>query len=243
MVDESQRAACRAETLVEQGFDGGNFALENILRGIGRHAEKIVFGTIVARRLKGGERLSEQRRLLGEYGFRVDAGAQALLLILLFTLQLHWLPARGYVPLNDNPVDSLKHFAMPVMTLAAGGMAGIVRQTRSAMLEVMKEDYIRTAKAKGLPSSAVILGHAMKNALLPIVTISGLQIGRLVSGSIIIESVFGIPGMGSLTITAVRQSDYNVIQILVLLFALMTILGNLLADIAYTRLDPRIRLG
>lgn len=167
----------------------------------------------------------------------------ALLLIIVFTLELHWLPARGYVPLTDNPLDSLKHFALPVTTLATAGIAGIARQTRSAMLEVMKEDYIRTAKSKGLSSWAVITRHALKNALLPIVTIMGLRFGGLISGSIIIESVFGIPGMGSLVITAVRQKDYNVIQILVMLFALMTILGNLLADIAYTRLDPRIRLA
>ena len=167
----------------------------------------------------------------------------ALFLIIIFTLQLHWLPARGYVPLADDPIDSLKHFAMPVITLAVAGIAGIARQTRSAMLEVLKEDYIRTARAKGLSSWSVIIGHAMKNALLPIVTIAGLRFGGLISGSIIIESVFGLPGMGSLVIRAVRQSDYNVIQILVMLFAIMTILGNLLADIVYTRMDPRIRLA
>ncbi len=167
----------------------------------------------------------------------------ALLLIILFTLELKWLPARGYVSLADDPVQALKHFTMPVITLATAGMAGVARQTRSAMLEVMKEDYIRTARAKGLSAWSVIIRHAMKNALLPIVTIMGLRFGGLISGSIIIESVFGIPGMGSLTITAVRQSDYNVIQILVMLFALMTIMGNLIADFVYTRMDPRIRLS
>ena len=167
----------------------------------------------------------------------------ALLLIILLTLELQWLPARGYVSITDNPVDSLKHFTMPVITLAIGGIAGIARQTRSAMLEVLKEDYIRTARAKGLSSWVVIVRHAVKNALLPIVTLMGLRFGALISGSIIIESVFGIPGMGSLTITAVRQSDYNTIQILVLLFALMTIAGNLAADFMYTRMDPRIRMG
>ncbi|MGE0598971.1 MAG: ABC transporter permease [Dehalococcoidia bacterium] len=166
----------------------------------------------------------------------------ALLLIIFFTLELHWLPARGYVSLLDNPVDSLRHFALPVITLATAGIAGIARQTRSAMLEVMKEDFIRTAKSKGLSSGTIIVRHALKNALLPIVTIMGLRFGTLVSGSIIIETVFGIPGMGSLTITAVRQSDYNTIQILVVIFAIMTICGNLLADFTYTRMDPRIRL-
>lgn len=167
----------------------------------------------------------------------------ALFLIIIFTLQLHILPARGYVSLMDDPVDSLRHFAMPVITLATAGIAGIARQTRSAMLEVLKEDYIRTARAKGLTTWSVIVTHAMKNALLPVVTILGLRFGGLISGSIIIESVFGLPGMGSLTITAVRQSDYNTMQILVMLFALMTITGNFLADVVYTRMDPRIRLS
>lgn len=167
----------------------------------------------------------------------------ALMLIIFFTLELKWLPARGYVSFGDDPLEAVKHFTMPVITLSLAGIAGIARQTRSAMLEVMKEDYIRTARAKGLTGWSIISRHAMKNALLPIVTIMGLRFGGLISGSIIIESVFGLPGMGSLTITAVRQSDYNVIQILVMLFALMTISGNLIADIVYTRMDPRIRLN
>ena len=165
------------------------------------------------------------------------------MLIIFFTLELKWLPARGYVSFGDDPLEAVKHFTMPVITLSLAGIAGIARQTRSAMLEVMKEDYIRTARAKGLTGWSIISRHAMKNALLPIVTIMGLRFGGLISGSIIIESVFGLPGMGSLTITAVRQSDYNVIQILVMLFALMTISGNLIADIVYTRMDPRIRLN
>lgn len=166
-----------------------------------------------------------------------------LVLIIIFTLHLQWLPARGYVSPFEDPVASLRHFTLPVVTLATAGIAGIARQTRSAMLEVLQEDYIRTARAKGLPHKSIYLRHAMKNALLPIVTLAGLRFGTLVSGSIIVETVFGLPGMGSLTIRAVRESDYNVIQILVLIFALMTIGGNLLADIAYTRMDPRIRLG
>ena len=111
------------------------------------------------------------------------------------------------------------------------------------MIESLRAHHIRTARAKGLTGWSLISRHAMKNALLPIVTIMGLRFGGLISGSIIIESVFGLPGMGSLTITAVRQSDYNVIQILVMLFALMTISGKLIADIVYTRMDPRLRLN
>lgn len=166
----------------------------------------------------------------------------ALLMIIVFAVHLNWLPSRGYVSLIENPIESLKHFLIPVVTLSTAGMASIVRQTRSGMLEVMREDYVRTAEAKGLSHSKVITRHVLKNALLPIVTIAGLQIGGLISGSIIIESIFGIPGMGSLTISAVLGTDYNMIQILVMLFAVATILGNLAADVTYTYMDPRIRL-
>ncbi len=167
----------------------------------------------------------------------------ALFMIIIFAVELNWLPSRGYVPITEDPIDSLRHFAIPVFTLSTAGMASIVRQTRSGMLEVMREDYVRTAQAKGLPYTRVITRHVLKNALLPIVTIAGLQIGGLISGSIIIETIFGIPGMGNLTIDAVLSTDYNMIQILVMLFAVATILGNLAADIMYTYMDPRIRLS
>jgi peptide/nickel transport system permease protein len=167
----------------------------------------------------------------------------ALFMIIIFAVNLNWLPSRGYVPLNEDPIEALKHFAIPIFTLSTSGMAGIVRQTRSGMLEAMREDYVRTATAKGLTFRRIIGRHVLQNALLPIVTIAGLQIGGLISGSIIIETIFGIPGMGNLTIDAVLAQDYNMIQILVMLFAIATILGNLAADLAYTRMDPRIRLS
>lgn len=166
-----------------------------------------------------------------------------LVLIILFAVNLHWLPARGFVSFTESPVDWLKHLILPVFTLATSGMAGIVRQTRSGVLETMREDYVRTAHAKGLKFSRVLRRHVLKNALLPIVTIAGLQVGNLITGSIIVETIFGIPGMGNFTITAVLSTDYNVLQLLVLIFAVATILGNLAADIAYTYMDPRIRLA
>jgi len=165
-----------------------------------------------------------------------------LLLIVLFAVNLHWLPSRGFVPFTEDPVQWLRHMILPVFTLATSGMASVVRQTRSGVLEVMREDYIRTAQAKGLNYSRVLRKHVLKNALLPIVTIAGLQVGDLITGSIIIETIFGIPGMGNFTIDAVLSTDYNVLQVLVLIFAVATILGNLAADIVYTFMDPRIRL-
>ena len=166
----------------------------------------------------------------------------ALILIIIFGVHLQLLPTRGFVPFQDDPVAWGKHLVLPVITLATAGMATIVRQTRSAVLEVMREDYIRTARAKGLARTKVIRRHTLRNALLPIVTLAGLQVGNLISGGIIIETVFGIPGMGRLTIDSVLSSDYQTIQILVLVFAVATILGNILADLAYAVMDPRIRL-
>lgn len=166
----------------------------------------------------------------------------ALVLIVIFGVHLQLLPTRGFVPFQDDPASWAKHLVLPVITLAGGGLATVVRQTRSAMLEVLGEDYIRTARAKGLKQSKVVLRHTLRNALLPIVTLAGLQIGNLISGAIILETVFGIPGMGRLTIDSVLSSDYQTIQILVLVFAVATILGNLVADLAYAVMDPRIRL-
>ncbi|MFN8559677.1 MAG: ABC transporter permease [Dehalococcoidia bacterium] len=165
-----------------------------------------------------------------------------LLLIVVFGVYFGVLPTTGYVSPAKNPIDGLRHLILPAFTLATGLMASLVRQTRSAMLEVMREDYVRTARAKGLRERRVILGHAVKNALLPIVTIAGLQLGNIVAGAIIVETLFAFPGVGRLTIEAVRVKDYQTVQVLVVVFAVTTILANLAADIVYTVFDPRIRL-
>ncbi|MEX2230485.1 MAG: ABC transporter permease [Dehalococcoidia bacterium] len=165
-----------------------------------------------------------------------------LLLIILFSVYLKVLPTSGFVSLTTDPVDALRHLAMPVVALSTGLMASLIRQTRSAMLEVMNEDYIRTARAKGLTPRVVIFRHALKNALLPVVTIAGLQIGNLASGTIIVETIFAIPGMGRLTIDAILIKDFATVQVVVLILALFTMGANLAADLIYVRLDPRIRL-
>lgn len=164
-------------------------------------------------------------------------------MIIIFAVYLKVLPTNGYVPLTTNPGEAIRHMIMPIIALSTGELASLTRQTRSAMLEVMNEDYIRTARAKGLSNRRVLLGHALKNAMLPVVTVSGLQLGRLASGAIIVESMFSIPGMGRLTIDAIRQHDFNTIQIVVLTAAIFTMVANLLADLAYVVLDPRIRLA
>jgi peptide/nickel transport system permease protein len=166
-----------------------------------------------------------------------------LLLIVFFGVYLHVLPVSGFVSFTEDPLQALRHVALPTVALATGLMASISRQTRSAMLEVMNEDYIRTARAKGLNGSRVVMRHALKNALLPVVTIAGLQIGNLASGTIIVETIFSIPGMGRLTIDAVLLQDYQTVQVIVVILAAFTILANLLADLTYVYLDPRIRLS
>lgn len=164
-----------------------------------------------------------------------------LVLILVLAVTLGLLPTNGFVPLTEDPIKALKYMVMPVAALSLGSMASLVRQTRSAMLEVMNEDYIRTARAKGLSPQSVIVRHALKNALLPVVTIAGLQVGNLLSGTVIVETMFSIPGMGRLTVNAIYGQDYALVQILVLILAVAHVVANLAADIMYVQLDPRIR--
>lgn len=166
----------------------------------------------------------------------------ALALIVVFSVQLGWLPPTGIVSLRDDPVGALQHLALPVIALSTGLMASLVRQTRSAMLEVLSQDYVRTARSKGLANHAVIVRHALSNALIPIITVAALQLRFVLSGTIIIETMFAIPGLGRLTIESVVGKDYPVIQILVLLIGLFTITSSLAADLLYARADPRIRL-
>ena len=163
-----------------------------------------------------------------------------MLLILIFAVSLGLLPTNGFVSFAEDPLQAARYLIMPVAALATGTMASLVRQTRSAMLEVMNEDYIRTAHSKGLAPRHVIIRHALKNALLPVVTVAGLQVGNLLSGTVIVETMFSIPGMGRLTVSAVYGQDYAMVQILVLILAMAHVLANLAADVLYVRLDPRI---
>jgi glutathione transport system permease protein len=157
-----------------------------------------------------------------------------LALMLMYLLAVHWhlLPAFGY--------GSWKHYVMPAFTLGVGAAASIARFTRTSMLEVLNQDYIRTARAKGLPNAKVNIMHALKNALIPVVTITGLQFGFLMGGTVVIESVFVWPGLGRLMVEAVDGRDYPVIQTLMLFFALQFVLINLAVDVLYAAIDPRI---
>jgi peptide/nickel transport system permease protein len=165
----------------------------------------------------------------------------ALLLIFLFGVTLRWLPISGYVDPMEELWDGLRSLALPAITLGLALAAVITRTLRSSMLEALSEDYIRTARAKGLSDGVVIRRHALKNALIPVVTVLGLQLGTLIGGAVITEYVFALPGVGRLVVDAVFARDYPLVQGVVLLIAVGFILSNLMVDLLYGWIDPRIR--
>jgi peptide/nickel transport system permease protein len=172
----------------------------------------------------------------------------ALLLIYIFAVKLNWFPINGMVTPGKNAVgfarfkDIMYHMALPAIVLTVGSMASLVRYTRTSMLEVINQDYIRTARAKGLREKVVIYKHAFRNALIPIVTIIGFSIPGLFSGAVILEKVFVWPGIGNVMMDSISARDYNLMMALNMFFALLTLLGNLLADIGYALVDPRIKV-
>ena len=166
-----------------------------------------------------------------------------IMLILLVSVRLGWLPASGYVPPWESVADNLRRMLMPALVLGTGLAAVLMRQTRNAMIEVLSADYIRTARAKGLAQGAVVVRHALRNSLIPVVTILGLQMGALMSGAVVTEQIFVVPGFGRLIVEAVFTRDYPVVQGVVLITASSYVLINLLVDISYSLLNPRIRIG
>ncbi|MDX2006753.1 MAG: ABC transporter permease [Meiothermus sp.] len=165
------------------------------------------------------------------------------ILILIFSVHLAWLPPAGYIPPTENPARFFSLLILPALTLGFQVTGILTRFTRSAVLEVLSQDFIRTAKAKGLTERAVLYKHALRNAFVPIITVIGLNVGFLLSGTIIVETIFGWAGVGSLAITAINQRDYPVVQATVMLFALIFTVVNLIVDLAYGLIDPRIRYG
>jgi len=183
-------------------------------------------------------------------GFAVPTFWLALLLMILFGVDLGWLPISGirslnyeYLPPLAAALDLLRHLILPVVLSAFGGLAGLSRYMRSNMLEVIRQDYITTARAKGLSERVVIYKHALRNALLPVITILGLSIPGLIGGSVIFETIFAIPGMGQLFYMSVMSRDYPVVMGILFIGAVLTLIGNLVADISYAVADPRIRVA
>jgi peptide/nickel transport system permease protein len=164
-------------------------------------------------------------------------------MIIYFAVRLHWLPAGGYVSFAHDPVQNLEHMLMPALVLGTGLSAVLMRQMRSSMLNALGADYVRTARAKGLSEWSVVGKHALRNSLITVTTVVGLQLGALISGAVITEQIFVIPGFGRLTIDAVNQRDYTLLQGVVLVAAAGYVVVNLLVDVAYSLLNPRIRVS
>jgi peptide/nickel transport system permease protein len=184
---------------------------------------------------------------LGTVGALIGAAMPYFLLggvlIYLVALRLRWLPASGYVSPLADPIQSLRVTILPAITLGLGLAAITTRQTRSSLVEVLHQPYVTTARAKGLTEHGVILRHALKNALLPVVTLLGIQLGNLFGGAVITETIFAVPGTGRLLVDAIYSRDYAVVQAVVLLISVAVVLANLAVDLVYGLLDPRIRLA
>ncbi|WP_421594903.1 ABC transporter permease [Rahnella sp. PD4] len=164
-----------------------------------------------------------------------------VLLIMLFSVKLHWLPASGYVPFSEDPLQNLKTMLLPAAVLGTGLSATLMRHTRAAMIAVLKADYIRTARAKGLLPKKVIMKHALRNALVPVITLTTLLFGELLGGAVLSEQVFTIPGFGKMIVDSVFNRDYAVVQGVVMVVAVGFLLMNLLADVLYVLVNPRMR--
>lgn len=193
--------------------------------------------------LKPGSKLDLAGTVFALGGIAIPSFWQALLFIYVFALVLRWLPPSGYTPLLSDPGTSLRMLLMPAIVLGTHSAAVIMRQSRAALLEVFEQEYVIVARAKGLREPRVVLVHALKNAMIPIVTILGLQVGNLVAGAAITETIFAIPGVGRAAVDAIFFRDFPVLQGAVIVLTVGVMLANLLADIAYAYFDPRIRLS
>jgi peptide/nickel transport system permease protein len=191
--------------------------------------------------LRRGTWLDHIARVMALIGFCMPRYWLAVLLISLLAVQVGWLPPAGYADLSTDPADNLRHAALPVLSLGLTIAAVQMRFLRSSLLDVLGQDYVRTARAKGLPPRTVSLRHALKNALIPFVTVVGLEMGSLLGGLVVVEQIFSWPGIGWLMINSITQRDYAVVQGSVLLIAAGVVVINLVVDVLYGYLDPRIR--
>ena len=179
--------------------------------------------------------------VLAVVSFSVPVFVVGYLLVYLFSIKLGWLPVQGYAPIGDGLVAWISHLVLPSVALGLAYVALIARITRTTMLDVLSEDYIRTARAKGVATGPVLMKHALKNAGAPIVTVIGIGMALLIGGVVITETVFNIPGVGRLVVDAISQRDYPIIQGVTLIFSGVYVIVNLIVDLSYTVLDPRIR--
>ncbi len=205
------------------------------------HIIGVIAGTISA--LRRGKWIDTIVTVIANIGITVPSFWMGILLIYFFGLKLDWFPRFGYISPVTDITDFLHHAVLPIICLAIFPIASVTRQTRSSILEVTRQDYIRTAWSKGLNEQAIIIKHMLKNGLIPVVTLSGIGLSYILGGSVLIETVFNIPGMGRLGVEAIQSQDYSIIQAIVLFTAVMVVLVNFLVDITYGWLDPRIRYG
>jgi len=199
----------------------------------------ITIGVLAA--WKAGSLLDRAVMVFAVLGFSIPVFVVGYMLVFVFAMQLGWLPVQGYTPIAEGLVPWLRNLVLPSIALGLAYVALIARITRASMLEVLAEDYIRTANAKGVATRPMLLKHALKNAAVPIVTVIGIGVALLIGGVVITESVFNIPGVGRLVVDAIARRDYPIIQGVMVIFAGIYVLVNLAVDLTYTFLDPRIR--
>lgn len=199
----------------------------------------VPFGIVSA--VRSGSRIDYAATLFSQFGISIPGFWLGIMLILLFSLTLGWLPPLGYVSITENPAEWLRRLILPAVTVGVVSGSVLTRFVRSSMLEALGQDYTRTARSKGLGEWVVVNRHVLKNALIPVVTVTGLQLAFLLGGVVVIEEVFSWPGLGQLALIAVQRRDYPVLQGAVLLIALVFLLVNLVVDLLYAYLDPRIR--
>jgi peptide/nickel transport system permease protein len=199
----------------------------------------VTFGVIAA--WKAGSLIDRTLMVISVLGFSVPVFVVGYVLIYVFAITLRWLPVQGYAPIGEGLGPWIERLVMPSIALGLAYVALIARITRASMLDVLAEDYIRTAKAKGVATHSMLLKHALKNAGVPIVTVIGIGVALLIGGVVITETVFNLPGVGRLVVDAISKRDYPIIQGVILLFSGVYVLVNLLVDLTYTLLDPRIR--
>ncbi|MGI9413094.1 MAG: ABC transporter permease [Hyphomicrobiales bacterium] len=202
-------------------------------------AVAVPLGTLAA--WKAGSLIDRAVMMFSVAGFSIPVFVLGYILIYVMAIQLKWLPVQGYKSLGDGVIPFLRHIALPTITLSVIFIALIARMTRASVMEVLEEDYVRTARAKGQSEFKVLVRHALRNAAVPIVTVIGLGIALLIGGVVVTESVYNIPGLGRLVLAAVLARDYPIIQGLILFFSGVYILINLVIDLTYTLFDPRIR--
>src|SRR3954451_21219484 len=200
----------------------------------------VTFGALSA--VKENTLLDHVIRVLSLFSLSMPVFWQATMIILVLSLTVRWAPL-GYVSPFVDPIGNLSLMILPALALGTSASASVMRMTRACLLDVLRQDYIRTAQAKGLRERSVVVRHAIKNAMIPVVTILGLQFGSLLGGSVVVESVFGMPGIGLLILNAIGMRDYPIVQVAEIFTAVLFMLTNLLVDVLYGYLDPRIRLG